>query len=125
LLAVVFIWLPRRQKKKEREAANANVGGTFVPPPAPGAAVKGQGRAELPEKGIPLVGVDAKEVVEERKEQVIGGAGGVEMDGRAIAATKYGLRPEELDEQGRYVGELHGDGRQVFGGELQGSEVRR
>jgi hypothetical protein len=37
------------------------------------------------------------------------------------ARGRYGLRPEEPDSEGRYVGELHRDGRQ--GVELQGSEV--
>jgi hypothetical protein len=45
------------------------------------------------------------------------------MDGRGVQAARYGLRPEELDSEGRYVGELHGDGRQFGGVELQGSEV--
>jgi len=36
-----------------------------------------------------------------------------------------GCGPEELDSEGRYVGELHGDGRQFIEVELQGSEVRR
>jgi hypothetical protein len=115
LLVVGFIWFNRRQKAKEKKKMEAGAGSTFVP-------MKGPGRAELPEKGIPLVGVDAKEVVQEVREPISGG-GGVEMDGRGVQAARYGLRPEELDSEGRYVGELHGDGRQFGGVELQGSEV--
>ena len=48
----------------------------------------------------------------------------VEVDRQAVEA-RYGLRPEELDAEGRYVGELHGDGRQVQGIELQATKVRR
>jgi hypothetical protein len=51
--------------------------------------------------------------------------GGVEMNGMGVQGTRYGLRPEELDSEGRLVGELHGDGRQFGGAELQGSEVSR
>ena len=49
----------------------------------------------------------------------------VEMDAQGLGQGRYGLRPEELDSQGRYVGELHGDGRQFGGGgvELEGSGV--
>jgi hypothetical protein len=84
--------------------------------------MKGPGRAELPEKGISLVGVDAKEVAQEVKEPISGG-GGVMMDGRGVQAARYGLRLEELSLEGRYVGELHGGGMQFGGVELQGSEV--
>jgi hypothetical protein len=31
---------------------------------------------------------------------------------------RHGLRPEELDANGRYTGELHGDGRHFTGAEL-------
>jgi hypothetical protein len=86
------------------------VGSTFTPR-------RGGGRAELygKEKGIPIVSVVAGEVNEERK---------VEIDGAGTDIGKYGLRPEELDAEGRFVGELHGDGREVVPGELAGSEVR-
>jgi hypothetical protein len=115
-LVVLFIWL-HRQKAKEKKKMEAGEGSTFVP-------TKGPGRAELPEKGIPFVGVGEKEVAQEAEEPVNGG-GGVEIGGREVQAARYGLRPEELDSEGRYVGELHGDGRQFGGVELQGSEVVR
>jgi hypothetical protein len=94
LFAVVFIWLPRRQKRKERNERGAGVGSTLVPPP-PVAAVKGGGRAELHgAKGIPIVDVkEGKEIVQEVKEPVVGGGGGVEMDWKGALATRYGLRP--------------------------------
>lgn len=39
-----------------------------------------------------------------------------------VPAGKHGLRPEEVDGTGRYVGELHGDGRQGAGhAELPGA----
>ena len=91
----MFIWLPRRQKKKERNEREAGVGSMFVPPPLV-AAVKGGGRADLhgAEKGIPMVNVEeGKEIVQEVKEPVSGGGGGVEMDGKGTLATRYGLRP--------------------------------
>jgi hypothetical protein len=42
-----------------------------------------------------------------------------------VTEGRYRLRHEELDGQGRYVGELHGDERQIEGIELQGTEVVR
>jgi hypothetical protein len=50
---------------------------------------------------------------------------GFEVDGEGLGVRElggegmYGLRPEELDSEGRYVGELHGDGRQYGGIELE------
>jgi hypothetical protein len=124
-------------------------GSTFVPPanlPPPGAAAgvgagakKGGGRAELPDemKGAGAGGIGG----EMEKENVVSEVspvspdGKVEMDGRGegqglgqgLGQGRYGLRPEELDGEGRYVGELHGDGRQFGGGgvELEGSGVGR
>lgn len=86
-----------------------------VPPSVVGAGVKkGGGRAELPDEGKATGGGGAgeKEKVGVMSEvvspvsPVSPASGKVEMDG---------LRPEELDSEGRYLGELHGDGRQ-FGG---------
>lgn len=105
LLAIFYIWLPRRQKAKaqvEQEAQNPVV-----------STKRGGGRVELlgTEKGIPMVSVEGKE------------EGKVEMDGTGMG--RYGLRPEELDAEGRFVGELHGDGRELVPGvELAESEVR-
>jgi hypothetical protein len=82
--------------------------------------------------------VGEKEIMGEEQRHGVGrdnlamsaGEKGVEIDGRGVQAQgggggRYGLRPEELDSQGRYVGELHGDGRQGRGFELQGTEVLR
>jgi hypothetical protein len=97
---------------------------TFIPPPPTGVGVgKGGGRAEL--------GGDGKGGVVGRENlDMNAGERGVEIDGRGVQAQgggdgRYGLRSEELDSQGRYVGELHGDGRQGGGFELQGTEVVR
>jgi hypothetical protein len=105
------------------------VGSTFVPK-----TTKGSGRAELGGVGK-AAGLGEKVVVEEVKvgeEGFVVGDAGVwgreEMEGRGVERRegRYGLRPEELDSEGRYVGELHGDGRQVVPGfELQGSETLR
>lgn len=105
----------------------AGEGSTFVPPAA--AAVggrKGGGRAELPDEGKGLGGEAEKEkvnVMSEVVSPVSPQSGKVEMD--AQGQGRYGLRPEELDSEGRYVGELHGDGRQFGGVELEGSGVLR
>jgi hypothetical protein len=134
LLAIFLIWLPRHQKKKAGiQGESGPVGGagsTFVPAAA---VKKGGGRAELQggeaekEKGAE-VGVGEKEVKEEVVSPVSPQGGKVEIDGRGVDGQgegRYGLRPEELDSEGRYVGELHGDGRQFGGVELEGSEVVR
>jgi len=117
-----------------------------LPPPAiVGAATgakKGGGRAELPDEMIGKGVGGGGGVVEMEKEKgnVVSevspvspesGKVEVEMDGRGRGEGqgqgRYGLRPEELDGEGRYVGELHGDGRQFGGGgvELEGSGVLR
>jgi hypothetical protein len=62
------------------------------------------GRAELMEK-------ENEPVVEVTPASAPNGAE-LQSEGR------YGLRREELDADGRYVGELHGDGRQFTGSEL-------
>ena len=80
-------------------------------------ARRGPGRAELPEKVGAEAVVGQKEVIPDEKKEAIVEMPGVHGEGR------YGLRPEELDSEGRYVGELHGDGRQG-GFELEGTEVR-
>jgi len=73
--------------------------------------------------------VGEKEVIEDVEKEGKVGADlavdrAVEIDGSGTQG-RYGLRAEELDNEGRYVGELHGDGRQSGGGvELPGSEVR-
>ena len=83
---------------------------------------KGGGRAEL--AGAEREVEEEKVVVGEKVEDKVVDRGW-EIDGRGVEG-RYGLRPEELDSEGRYVGELHGDGRQQFEGvELQGSEVVR
>jgi hypothetical protein len=113
-LAIFYIWLPRRQKAKARKEAElqGQVGSTFIPKRTGGGRAELQG--EETEKGVAVEDVG---VVEAEK-------GKVEMDARGMA--RYGLRPEELDSEGRFVGELHGDGREVVPGvELEGSEVRR
>jgi len=62
------------------------------------------GRAELMEKeNEPVVEVTPASA-----------PNGTELQGEG----RYGLRHEELDADGRYVGELHGDGRQFTGSEL-------
>jgi len=38
---------------------------------------------------------------------------------RMESVNKYGLRPDELDASGRYVGELHGDGRHLTDAEVE------
>jgi hypothetical protein len=113
-----------------------------LPPPATvGVGVgakKGPGRAELPDEMIGKGGGVGLGMGEMEKENVISEvspvspeSGKVEMDGRGEGLGqgqgRYGLRPEELDGDGRYVGELHGDGRQFGGGgvELEGSGVLR
>ncbi|KAE8452937.1 hypothetical protein EG329_012124 [Mollisiaceae sp. DMI_Dod_QoI] len=142
LLAVFLIWLPRRQKEMAA-VESLPPSGPFVPtqPTAPGAegstfvptgvpVRRGPGRAELSEKGG--VSLGEKEVIPDvkEKEEGLGRKEGVEVDGTGLAVgelggeSRYGLRPEELDSEGRYVGELHGDGRQFGGAELEGSEVR-
>ena len=149
LLGVFLVWLPRRQKKKAaavsqlrsgpfvqtQPKAEGAEGSTFVPTAAP--VRRGVGRAELPEKGG--AGVGEKEIIPDVKEKengvlgggdVVGQREGVEVDGTGLGVggpggeSRYGLRPEELDSEGRYVGELHGDGRQFGGVELEGREVR-
>jgi hypothetical protein len=120
LLAIFFIWLPRRQKRRAIAEAErkGQVGSTFTPKRI------GGGRAELQgtETAIPMVDVVGTEVEEGPRDRV---ESGVEIDSRGVQETRYGLRPEELDSEGRFVGELHGDGRQFGGVELQGSEVSR
>jgi hypothetical protein len=100
-----------------------------VPAVAAAAAVKkGGGRAELPDegKGEGVVGEKEKiDVVSEVVSPVSPESAKVEMDGQGQGQGRYGLRPEELDSEGRYVGELHGDGRQFGGVELEGSGVLR
>ncbi|KAN0090034.1 hypothetical protein V8E51_018613 [Hyaloscypha variabilis] len=145
LLGVFLFWLPRRRKEKEAKAEAQRQsaaflqtqpkgpgaeGSTFVPAATP--VRRGPGRAELPEKGG--VGVGDMEVIpdvkEKEKADVVEQRDGVEVDGTGLGARelggegRYGLRPEELDSEGRYVGELHGDGRQFGGFELEGQEVR-
>jgi hypothetical protein len=130
LLAVFLIWLPRRQKKKaavQGESGPVGGAGSIFVPAAASAVRKGGGRAELQggeaAKGTG-VGVGEKEVKEEVVVSPVSPqVKGAEMDGQGEG--KYGLRPEELDSEGRYVGELHGDGRQFGGVELEGSEVVR
>jgi hypothetical protein len=115
--------------------------GNLPPPAIVGVGVgvgtkKGGGRAELPDamigKGVGAGGIGGE--MEKEKGNVISEIspvsperGEVEMD--AQGQGRYGLRPEELDGEGRYVGELHGDGRQFGGGgggvELEGSGVLR
>ncbi len=69
------------------------------------------------EKRVPHVTVEGGDVVAKDE-------GKVEMDGSGMG--RYGLRAEELDSEGRFVGELQGDGREVIPGvELEGSRVRR
>jgi hypothetical protein len=131
LLAVFLWWLPRRQKRKAQfypatqPAMQGAEGSTFVPSGAAAAVVRKPvgGRAELPEKMVGAGTVGEKEVIVDTKKEPFENVvdRGVEIDGRG-AQGRYGLRPEELDSEGRYVGELHGDGR--HGVELQGSEVR-
>lgn len=82
-------------------------------PAAPPVARRGPGRAELPEKVGAEAVIGQKEVIpDEKKERH-----------EVYGEGRYGLRPEELDSEGRYVGELHGDGRQG-GFELEGTEVQ-
>jgi hypothetical protein len=142
-LGVFHVWLPRRQKRKAaavsqqsgefEETAQGAEGKTFGPAAAAGKA--GGGRAELPGKGG--VGVGEKEVIAQVKETEMVGEGnlvgqreGVEVDGGGLGVRelggegRYGLRAEELDSEGRYVGELHGDGRQYGGVALEGRGVR-
>jgi hypothetical protein len=96
---------------------------TFVPPPTDVGVGNCGGRAEL--------GGDGKGGVLGRENlDMSAGEKGVEIDGRGVRAQgggdgRCGLRSEGLDSQGRYVGELHGDGRQGGGFELQGTEVVR
>lgn len=64
----------------------------------------GGGRAELDDKGIdPIVNVKPTDPTRS-----------VEIQGEG----RHGLRPEELDASGRYIGELHGDGRHINSSEL-------
>jgi hypothetical protein len=137
VLGAIFVVLVRRRKQGNPSSKlRVDPQATFVPP-AMGAGVgKGGGRAELGGDGKGGV-VDEKEIMGEAQRHGVGrdnlamsaGEKGVEIDGRGVQAQggggRYGLRPEELDSQGRYVGELHGDGRQGGGFELQGTEVVR
>jgi hypothetical protein len=131
VLGAIFVVLVRRKKMSEISVCGGNAPSklrvdpqaTFVPPVMGAGLGKGGGRAELGGDGKGgVVGRDNLDMSAREK--------GVEIDGRGVQAQRggegrYGLRPEELDGQGRYVGELHGDGRQGGGFELQGSEVVR
>jgi hypothetical protein len=127
MLGAFLVWLPRRQKKKallvqQQVSTQPQTPGepasTFVPGAAAVGVRKGGG-------GV----VGEKEIIEDvEKEGKVGTDltvdRAVEIDGSGTQG-RYGLRAEELDSEGRYVGELHGDGRQFGGGvELPGSEVR-
>jgi hypothetical protein len=137
LLGAFLVWLPRRQKKKAllvqqqvstQPQTPGEPGSTFVRGAAAVGVRKAGGRAELPEKGGGGV-IGEKEIIEDVEKEGKVGADpavdrAVEIDGSGTQG-RYGLRAEELDSEGRYVGELHGDGRQFGGGvELPGSEVR-
>jgi hypothetical protein len=38
---------------------------------------------------------------------------------RMESVNRFGLRPDELDANGRYIGELHGDGRHLSDAEVE------
>jgi hypothetical protein len=131
---VVGVWFcSRRGNSQSKARTDAEIPGSIfvpsgsVPPLASAGVKKAFGRAELGgEKG------GVVEVVSPISAQDgVSPVGGEEVrrgPGRAGLEGRYGLRPEELDSEGRYVGELHGDGRQGhYGGgvELEGSEVLR
>ncbi|KAH8787221.1 hypothetical protein BGZ57DRAFT_880171 [Hyaloscypha finlandica] len=128
-LGAICVVCIRRMKRKKMSGGNppsklrVDPQATFVPLAMGAGLGKGGGRAELGGDGKGgVVGRDNLDMSAREK--------GVEMDGRGVQAQRggegrYGLRPEELDGQGRYVGELHGDGRQGGRFELQGSEVVR
>lgn len=45
-------------------------------------------------------------------DEATGRSANVQHTGVESPPPRYGLRPEELDAEGRYIGELHADGRQ-------------
>jgi hypothetical protein len=110
IMIIVFVLLPRWTKRQEDQGQER----------AAPISKSGGGRAELQgEEKTPAVttqdmGFNQEQMVEDVTKPDLSPE---EIDG----APKYGLRSEELDAEGRYVGELHGDGRQVTEVELPGS----
>jgi hypothetical protein len=94
---------PEKLAVKERPVSPVSP----VSPPVDAAATAKKptgGRAELMEKeNEPFVNVAP-----------VGTPNVTELQGEG----RHGLRPEELDANGQYIGELHGDGRQFTGSEL-------
>lgn len=82
-----------------------------------------------PVSPVPLVSTDVKPVAASKprpgRAELDSKDGGPTVNVAQTDSTKppelygnarHGLRPKELDASGRYVGELHGDGRHATGG---------
>jgi hypothetical protein len=131
VLGGIFFYLRSQRKNAEhgQNQGHNQEAGAGIPPPAeqsekqlaPIVTTTAVPRAASPVSPVdPSKPADSEvqkpgraELMAEKDEPVVAPAV-TELQGEG----KYGLRPEELDAEGRYIGELHGDGRQVTGSEL-------
>ena len=104
ILLLIIILQRQRPRKPEGAALSSTMNPQAAPPGTTGIQARpGYGKVELENTDMEIIPTAMTEGVQANEKQM----------GTVERMSGYGLHTGELDANGRYVGELHGDGRNL------------